>query len=353
MLDVGGRKVQILRGGQGSTTVVFESGLGHGIAAWDRVRPEVNKFASTLCYSRAGISPSDEAPPGPRTALAIAEDLHVLLGFAGLKPPYILVGHSYGGASMRVFAIKYPAEVAGLVLVDPETEGTVVRARAIDPKMASSQLALLSDADRKRLPPGFVQEFDGSTAMLATGDLGIAGKLPKIPFALITSLKSSSTDGPEADPDFRLKRQLQSEIFQGMDYGMHIVTDRSPHNIMESEPGLVVAAIRFVLEAAGHVPKAKPRPVAIVLSVAQIAPLLGDYVDPKGNRASVVADGSRVFLQSVGQPKKEILAESATRFFMTDNLDARLVFEKDSVGQVTSVSLEFGKLTVATLRRAP
>jgi hypothetical protein len=262
------------------------------------------------------------------------------------------VGHSYGGASVRVFAIKYPGEVAGLVLVDPETEGTVVRARAIDPKMASSRLALLADADRKRLPPGFVQEFDGSTAMWATGDLGIPGKLPNIPFALITSVKTSSTDGPEADPDTRLKRLLQSEIFEGMDYGMHIVTDRSPHNIMESEPGLVVTAIRFVLDAAVHVPKAKPRPVSIMLSGAQIAPLLGDYVDPKGNRASVVADGSRVFLQSAGQPKKEILAESDTRFFMPDNLDARLVFEKDSAGQVISVNLEFGKLTVATLRRA-
>ncbi len=353
MLDVGGRKIQILRGGQGSTTVVFESGLGHGIAAWDRVRPEINKFASTLCYSRAGISPSDEAPPGPRSALVIAEDLNVLLGCAGLKPPYILVGHSYGGASMRIFAIKYPGEVAGLVLVDPQTEGTVVRARAIDPRMASSQLASLSDVDRKRLPPGFLKEFDGSTAMWATGDLGTSGKLPQIPFALITSLKTGNRGGPEADPDIRLKRQLQSEIFQGMDYGMHIVTDRSPHDIMQSEPSLVVTAIRFVLDAASHAPNARPRPVVIVLTATQIAPLLGDYVDAKGNRASVIADGGHVFLQIAGQPRSEIMAESENRFFMTDNLDARLVFEIDPAGQVASVSLEFGKVKAATLHRAP
>jgi hypothetical protein len=239
------------------------------------------------------------------------------------------------------------------VLVDPQTEGTVVRSRAIDPRMASSQLPALSDADRTRLPSGFVREIDGAIAMWATGDLGISGKLPQVPFALITSLKTGYRGGPEADPDVRLKRQLQSEIFQGRDYGMHIVTDRSPHDIMGSEPELVVTAIRFVLDAAARVPKAKPRPVAILLSAAQIAPLLGDYVDPKGNRAAVVADGGHIFLQVAGQPRNEILAESETRFFMTDNLDARLVFEKTATGEVASVSLEFGKVKAATLRRAP
>jgi len=348
MIDVAGRRLQVLRGGQGSPTIVFESGLSRTLADWSKVLPEVNKLASTFCYTRAGLPPSDPAPPGPRTALVIAEDLHTLLSRAGIKPPYVLVGHSYGGASMRIYAIKYPAEVAGLVLVDPQNEGMLVRARAIDPKMASSQLPVLSEADRARLPSGMVQEMEGSDAMWSSGDLGIAGKLPPVPVVLITALKTGLRGGPEADPDLRLKRQLHDELFQGVDYGMHVVTDRSPHNVMGSEPGLVVSAIRFVLDAANHAPRGRPKPVAIRLSADQLAPLLGEYVDSKGQHVSVVATDGHVFFQALGTPRTEIMPESETSFFTPENLDARFVFEKDAAGKIASFSLVFGRTKAAT-----
>ena len=88
---------------------------GHG------VQPEVSKLTRTVSYDRAGIGWSAPGPE-PRDARQIAKELHIALGNAGLPPPFILVGHSFGGPFIRVFADIYPREVSGMVLVDPTQE---------------------------------------------------------------------------------------------------------------------------------------------------------------------------------------------------------------------------------------
>jgi len=118
LTEVSGRRIEIVETGEGDSTVVFESGFGDDWTPWDDVAVEVAGRARVFAYSRPGYGDS-EPSPDPRDATTIVEDLRTLLRARGFEPPYVLVGHSFGGTYMELFAKAYPEEVAGLVLVDP------------------------------------------------------------------------------------------------------------------------------------------------------------------------------------------------------------------------------------------
>ncbi|MEA2206871.1 MAG: hypothetical protein QOE77_3647 [Blastocatellia bacterium] len=120
-VDAGGHKLNFLTAGSGGPTVILEGGFGAGIASWTTVLGEIAKFTRVVAYDRAGLGQSEPGPK-PRTAMQFARELHTALQNVGIKPPYVLVGHSMGGITVRVFADMYPQEVAGLVLVDPSQE---------------------------------------------------------------------------------------------------------------------------------------------------------------------------------------------------------------------------------------
>ncbi len=119
-----GRAVPALEGrylyldcrGSGSPTVVLEAGMGMDARSWGAVFPQLASSTRTCAYSRANRWGSD--PRGPHTLSEAAADLRAALASAGERPPFLLVGHSLGDTCVRVFAGRYPAEVAGLVLVD-------------------------------------------------------------------------------------------------------------------------------------------------------------------------------------------------------------------------------------------
>ena len=119
LVDVGGYRLHIKCTGEGSPTVVIESGWGDFSAAWGWVQPEVAKTTRVCTYDRAGMGWS-ESSPEPRTAREFAKELHTLLEKANVPGPYILVGHSLGGYTILVYAHDYPAEVSGLVLIDAQ-----------------------------------------------------------------------------------------------------------------------------------------------------------------------------------------------------------------------------------------
>lgn len=98
--------------------MIFDSALGGSSLSWTLVQPAVARTAHACAYDRAGFGWSD-AGPMPRTAARCADELRELLRRADVPRPYVLVGHSFGGLVMRVFAARWPQEVAGLILIEP------------------------------------------------------------------------------------------------------------------------------------------------------------------------------------------------------------------------------------------
>jgi pimeloyl-ACP methyl ester carboxylesterase len=145
-----GRRLNLYCTGTGSPTVVFDSGQAAETSEWGLVQPAIAKVTRACSYDRAGVGFSD---PSRRASSSsnIVDDLHVLLRAASIGPPYVLVGHSYGGMNIKLFAYRYPSEVAGLVFVDPSHEDQRESYRKLDPRNLSPQ-----ENDRIKLEPTLV-----------------------------------------------------------------------------------------------------------------------------------------------------------------------------------------------------
>ncbi|RJE88471.1 alpha/beta hydrolase [Paenibacillus sp. 1011MAR3C5] len=121
LVDIGKRKLHTRVTGEGGPTVILEAGMGGCSIGWSLVQQELSQHATVLSYDRAGFGWSPQ-PMGEPTCQAYVDDLKRLLEALELKPPYLLVGHSFGGMIVRLFASRYPDDVLGIVLVDAAHE---------------------------------------------------------------------------------------------------------------------------------------------------------------------------------------------------------------------------------------
>lgn len=117
LIDVGGHRLHLSCTGAGGPTVVMEAGFGNDSSIWAWIAPEVARDTRVCVYDRAGQGWSEPAA-GAQDGVAVANDLHTLLDRANEPGPYVLVGHSLGGAFVLNFAARYPNDVAGVVLLD-------------------------------------------------------------------------------------------------------------------------------------------------------------------------------------------------------------------------------------------
>lgn len=179
LVDVGGYRLHLDCRGEGSPTIVMDAGLGKSSLDWTLIQPQLAHTTKVCTYDRAGMGWSDPGP-APRTPSRIASELHVLLHNAGVAGPYLLVGHSLAGKNMRLFANDYPAEIAGMVLIDARSE--VVEANADQPAFAAALEAQATQyAVARKL--GIVRLFGGSLVAL-----------PQISPALATQMALFETD---------------------------------------------------------------------------------------------------------------------------------------------------------------
>jgi pimeloyl-ACP methyl ester carboxylesterase len=117
-VDLGTHRLHLLEKGEGSPTILLESGLMSTVLSWSEVQQTLAQSYRVVCYDRGGLGWSDPGPM-PRTAERLVDELHSLLERAEVPPPYVLVGHSFGGLTIPLFAARFPEWTAGMVLVDP------------------------------------------------------------------------------------------------------------------------------------------------------------------------------------------------------------------------------------------
>ena len=240
---VGECRLHVLEAGNGSPAVVFESGLGEDVSTWADVQPKAASLTRTLSYDRAGIGQSDPTSR-PRTLIAMAADLHSLLHTAQIPAPYILVGHSLGGALAQVFAHVYPSEVAGLVLVDPEDRRLPdrLRSRMTTEEWAARQKAL--DKAMPKLPPAVQAEMNAMMGSNRTAD--DVFPLPDVPVTLLTGTKKNP-EFPGNPLEQDLKLELHEQLLAKIPGSMHILAPNSRHYIQNDSPQLVIDAIHDIV----------------------------------------------------------------------------------------------------------
>ena len=252
MADVGGYQLYLYCTGIGSPTVILEAGLEGDDISWKQVQPEVAQFTRVCSYDRAGLAHSDYGPT-PRDAEMSATDLHTLLTKADISPPYVLVGHSFGGLLIRRFASDYPEEVDGLIFVDSLHENWWEEALELLPPPSSNDSSRLSSfrnylTDGWRDPSSNFEAMDIPAVveqMRETGDFG------DLPIIVLTAGKFTVLN-PGLPPDVEsslaeLFHDLQGRLAELSSAGKRVVVPDSGHNMPRENPQAIVDAIRTML----------------------------------------------------------------------------------------------------------
>jgi len=240
----GARRLEVMQVGDGPVTVVFESGFTMGWATWRPVLPALAGQARLLTYSRTGTGKSDPAQPVPTVADRTA-DLEALIRARQLKPPFVLVGHSYGGLVVRQFATQHPQSVLGVVLVDPAAETYFAALRRIDAERAEGD----DRAQLARAPAALKGEYGHLLQQLQAGSSPERGAWPNVPTVLLTSTKPEWPDLLAfGAPGRAAWRQAHADWFARVGQGAHVVTEASGHFIQRDEPELVVQAVLSVVQ---------------------------------------------------------------------------------------------------------
>lgn len=284
-----GRRLNLYCLGKGKPTVILDGGLGESTLTWAKVQPVLARSTRVCAYDRAGYAFSDPGP-FPRDAKHIVTDLQQLVRAAHLAPPYVLVGHSLTGQTMRLFASREPANTVALVLVDPALDFVQRRAAVVSPAVA----ALISDgkatsdgcmqtiaAAKPREEmfkacggpppkiPGYPDELNEALARMyldpvfARTGISEAESMSTVnadqiaaeqrsygamPLVVLTATKRAEADSPE------LRRDLQKvwlaahrEIISLSSAGRLVEVEGADHGMQYSKPDAVAAAVEDVV----------------------------------------------------------------------------------------------------------
>lgn len=280
LVTVGDHRLRIDCVGTGGPTVVLENGLGDILPEWEQVQTGIAKFARVCSYDRAGYGGSDTGPM-PRTAAQIAVELHTLLQRSGEKPPYVLVGYSFGGYIVRVFTGKYPKEVAGVVLVDAPQEDEY---RMFPLGLQKFSAALLQRyQEQARTAPWFVGLGIARLKLRREGGIGSydylilqskylkaraselqnmqvsadnarsSGSMGDKPLIVLTAGKTlgktsmpGMSEQDVAEFERLWKEDLQVRLMHLSTRARQIVVQDATHSIVQERPGAIVEAVRAV-----------------------------------------------------------------------------------------------------------
>ena len=247
--DVGGYRLAIHCIGEGSPTVVLETGLGAPSEYWTPIQQEIAGLIRVCLFDRAGRGKSDPAPTTPRTCADMVADLRNLLRNAGIPAPYVLVGNSLGGMNARLYAYQHPEEVAGLVLVDGSHQDQFTRSVEALPEPGPDS----PDSHKGfyhfwagggwRDPANNPENVDFVASREQLRAIHSLGDLPVVVLASGVFLR-------EAPTMHEIWQDLQRDLAKLSSNSVYSVVESSGHFIQRDRPEVVVDAIRRVLDSA-------------------------------------------------------------------------------------------------------
>lgn len=267
MIDVDGRAVRVQAIGlaerrPGAPVIVFEAGASNSLEIWGGILPQLASMAPVVAYDRAGLGRSewDGTTPTPRH---VVDRLRRVLRQIGAEPPYVLVGFSWGGMLVRYFAGYYPADVVGLVLVDPS------------PMVTESLADNLSPFEKVGGRPSYNAYWSAFSALLTQASAAVRAEnqvmrgllemdlaardlrpLPAVPMTVLVAAKYFAV--PLAVPfdlqqhfaaDLRFRIRVLTDWALASRHGTLVVANNTTHVIPREDPALIVSAVQRLLEA--------------------------------------------------------------------------------------------------------
>jgi pimeloyl-ACP methyl ester carboxylesterase len=220
----------------------MDTGLCQGINSWGRVPSALAQFTRVITYERAGLGFSDKGP-SPRTSQRNVAELQTLLLKAEITGPLVLVGHSFGGFNVRLFASQHPSTVVGMVLIDSSYENQFHR------------FAALKSPGEKEV---YLQHESGANCeqvdMLASAEeVSMTAPPPPIPITILTAdgIDRNGTINAAVDGELRQAQQeMQADLARVMPNSRHFLVKNSGHFIQLDQPDLVIHSIQTVVELA-------------------------------------------------------------------------------------------------------
>jgi pimeloyl-ACP methyl ester carboxylesterase len=263
-VDIGGRSLNLYCSGEGTPTVILESNLSEPGYRWVFVQRQIAAFTRACWYDRAGLGWSDPGP-FPNHSDSIAHDLHRLLSAALIPRPYVLVGYSMGAFHARVYRGYYPAEVAGMVLVDPMNEDMTIHIHNHIEFFRPAVLLIhgilghigfyriLDDGPAAimgtlRLQPKSVVASGKEPPLWVSGELARAsGTFGDIPVIVLSAGIQDQEEDEKLDHDHDWKMSLHARLAGLSTQGRQIVLKNAGHRIPFAAPDSVVDATREVV----------------------------------------------------------------------------------------------------------
>lgn len=254
-IDLGGRSAHIWCYGQGSPTVIYESWLG---ALGESALPLIIRIGSTMrvcVYDRANVPGGKSDPaPGPRSSQAIVDDLHALLVGAGVAPPFLLVGDSFGAMNAVLFAARYPGEVAALALIEPLAPDALMEMLTVMPEPGADEPLGVAQT-RRRLNGLWSNNSEGIDMAASAADVLAVEGLGTLPMLIVQAdaplMDWLSCEGAAHEAIERAWRRQQA-FYLGLSSRMTRVTLAGGHDLLGDDPDGVSAAIKALLSGSGQ-----------------------------------------------------------------------------------------------------
>ena len=247
LIDIGGYRLHLDCQGTGSPTVILEAGLGDPASSWSAVQPALSRSARVCSYDRAGLGYSD-AGPLPRDPIQETGELHTLLERAAIAPPYVLVGHSYGGDLTRLYASRFPKGVVGLVLVEAANQDQWWK---IPEAKTAWETYLRECREKPKDGPATCAEAE---AILGKGpaELEPVRSLGSLPL-IVVSAGRTFWDKAETWAAWQAMQVSDSALSSCSD---RVIATRSQHEVEKDEPQVIVTQVDRMLKAVRDFPSA-------------------------------------------------------------------------------------------------